>query len=152
MHPLGCTLYVVLRLQESVCQKDKEKNRRTRTDSLNGRALYNWVQPCRGILKIYAEYFAFFQLIVCLNSHNQLRAKCGLDHETASRTDRGNTIAHAPNRPIKDDSPEKRANLSTAQCAFGMLRPLTEVVSQLFTAAIFEALKTTDRALFQVFI
>ena len=31
VHPLGCTLYVVLRLQESVCQKDKEKNRRTRT-------------------------------------------------------------------------------------------------------------------------
>ena len=30
----------------------------------------------------------------------------------------------------------------------GMLRPLTEVVSQLFTAAIFEALKATDRALF----
>ena len=103
VHPLGCTLYVVLRLQESVCQKDKEKNRRTRTDSLNGRALYNWVQPCRGILKIYAEYFAFFPLIVCLNSHNPLRAKCGLDHETASRTDRGNTLAHAPNRPIKDD-------------------------------------------------
>ena len=66
---------VVLRLQESVCQKDKEKNRRTRTDSLNGRALYNWVQPCRGILKIYAEYFAFFPLIVCLNSHNPLRAR-----------------------------------------------------------------------------
>ena len=105
MHPLGCTLYVVLtiRLQESVCQKDKEKNRRTRTDSLNGRALYNWVQPCRGILKIYAEYFALFPLIVCLNSHNPLRAKCGFDHETASRTDRGNTLAHAPNRPIKDD-------------------------------------------------
>ena len=103
VHPLGCTLYVVLRLQESVCQKDKEKNRRTRTDSLNGRALYNWVQPCRGILKIYAEYFAFFPLIVCLNSHNPLRAKCGLDHETASCTDRGNTLAHAPNRPIKDD-------------------------------------------------
>ena len=103
VHPLGCTLYVALRLQESVCQKDKEKNRRTRTDSLNGRALYNWVQPCRGILKIDAEYFAFFPLIVCLNSHNPLRAKCGLDHETASRTDRGNTLAHAPNRPIKDD-------------------------------------------------
>ena len=103
VHPLGCTLYVVLRLQESVCQKDKEKNRRTRTDSLNGRALYNWVQPCRGILKIYAEYFAFFPLIVCLNSHNSLRAKCGLDHETASRTDRGNTLAHARNRPINDD-------------------------------------------------
>ena len=103
VHPLGCTLYVVLRLQESVCQKDKEKNRRTRTDSLNGRALYNWVQPCRGILKIYAEYFAFFPLIVCLNSHYPLRAKCDLDHETTSRTDRGNTLAHAPNRPIKDD-------------------------------------------------
>ena len=42
LHVIRCTrdIYysslsqVVLRLQESVCQKDKEKNRRTRTDSL----------------------------------------------------------------------------------------------------------------------
>ena len=37
---LGCTLYVVPWLRESVCQKNKGKNRRYRTDLLNGGALY----------------------------------------------------------------------------------------------------------------